>query len=149
MELIEYYQNLIKKYPIVSIEDPFHENDWSAYTQFTNLLGDKIQIVGDDLFVTNKNLLMRGIKLNACNALIIKPNQIGTITEMLETIDLAKKYNYRMIISHRSGETEETYICDFCVGLNLKEIKIGAPSRGERICKYNRLIRINESVKKC
>lgn len=149
IELIEYYQNLIKKYPIVSIEDPFHENDWSAYTQFTNLLGDKIQIVGDDLFVTNKNLLMRGIKLNACNALIIKPNQIGTITEMLETIDLAKKYNYRMIISHRSGETEETYICDFCVGLNLKEIKIGAPSRGERICKYNRLIRINESVKKC
>lgn len=148
MELMNYYEDLIHRYPIASIEDPFHENDWTSFAEFTKRVGKKIQIVGDDLFVTNKTLLSRGIKLDACNAIIIKPNQIGTITEMLETIHLAQEYNYRTIISHRSGETEETFISDVCVGLNMKEIKIGAPCRGERICKYNRLLRIDDEVKK-
>lgn len=146
--LMDYYEDLITEFPILSIEDPFHENDWASFVAFTHKFGEKLQIVGDDLFVTNKELLVRGIKEKACNAIIIKPNQIGTVTEMLETIRLAKENHYRMIISHRSGETEETFICDVCVGLSMQEIKIGAPCRGERICKYNRLLRIDEEVKK-
>ena len=146
-ELIDYYTNLVDKYPIISIEDPFDENDYEAFKLLTEKIGDKVQIVGDDLFVTNKNLLQKGIDNKAANAILIKFNQIGTVTEALETIDLAKKNNYKTIISHRSGETEDTFISDFAVGLNLGQIKTGSLSRVDRVAKYNRLIRINERIK--
>ena len=147
-DLISYYQNLIEKYPIVSIEDPVDQNDWEGFVKITNLLGDKIQLVGDDLFVTNKEYLQKGIDLKAGNAILIKVNQIGTITETLETIELAKQNNYKTIISHRSGETEDTTIADLAVGLGLGQIKTGSLSRTDRVCKYNRLIRIEEQIEK-
>ena len=147
-DLISYYQNLIEKYPIVSIEDPVDQNDWEGFAKITNLLGDKIQLVGDDLFVTNKEYLQKGIDLKAGNAILIKVNQIGTITETLETIELAKQNNYKTIISHRSGETEDTTIADLAVGLGLGQIKTGSLSRTDRVCKYNRLIRIEEQIEK-
>ena len=143
-ELIDLYKKLIQKYPIISIEDPFEEGDFQAFSELTKEVN--IQIVGDDLFVTNPDLLLKGIELKSANAILLKANQIGTISEMLKTIDLAKENNYRTIISHRSGETEDTFIADFAVGLNLKQIKTGSISRGERICKYNRLIRIEEQL---
>ncbi len=145
-ELIDYYRDLINKYPILSIEDPFDENDWRAYTKFTAEFTDKIMIVGDDLFVTNSQLLKKGIQEQACNAILIKANQIGTITEMVETITLAKKYNYKIVISHRSGETEDTFIADLAVGLNITYIKTGSVTRGERVAKYNQLLRIEEKL---
>ena len=145
-ELIEYYQDLITKYPIISIEDPFDQNDWEAFTKITEILGDKIQIVGDDLFVTNKDYLQKGINLKAGNAILIKLNQIGTITEALETINLAKSNGYKTIISHRSGETEETIIADLAVGLDLKQIKTGSLSRTDRVAKYNRLMKIEDEI---
>lgn len=145
-ELINYYQELIKNYPIISIEDPVDENDWEGFTKITNLLGDKIQLVGDDLFVTNKKYLEKGINLKAGNAILIKVNQIGTVSETLETINLAKENGYKTIISHRSGETEDTTIADLAVGLNLGQIKTGSLSRTDRVCKYNRLIRIEEEL---
>lgn len=145
-ELIEYYENLINKYPIISIEDPVDENDWEGFNLITKVLGDKIKLVGDDLFVTNKKYLKKGIELKAGNAILIKVNQIGTITETLETIALAKQNGYSTIISHRSGETEDTTIADLAVGLNLGWIKTGSLSRTDRVCKYNRLIRIEEKI---
>ncbi len=145
-ELIEYYKDLISKYPIISIEDPVDENDWEGFTKITKELGDKIQLVGDDLFVTNKECLQKGIDLHAGNAILLKVNQIGTITETLETIKLARDNNYNTIISHRSGETEDTTIAHLAVGLNLGQIKTGSISRTDRICKYNELIRIEEEI---
>ena len=147
-ELIDFYEELIKKYPIISIEDPVDENDWDGFTKITERLGDKIQLVGDDLFVTNKECLQMGIDKHAGNAILLKVNQIGTITETLETIDLARKNNYKTIISHRSGETEDTTIADLAVGLNLGQIKTGSMSRTDRICKYNQLMRIEEELTK-
>ena len=145
-ELINYYGELITKYPIISIEDPVDENDWEGFTKITSALGDKIQLVGDDLFVTNKECLKKGIELHAGNAILLKVNQIGTITETLETIELARAYNYKTIISHRSGETEDTTIAHLAVGLNLGQIKTGSISRTDRICKYNELLRIEEEL---
>ena len=145
-QLINYYEELINKYPIISIEDPFEQNDFNSFSKLTKTIGDKIQLVGDDLFVTNKEYLQRGIKEKAGNAILLKVNQIGTVSETLETIELAKKNKYKTIISHRSGETEDTYISDFAVGLNLGQIKTGSLSRTDRICKYNRLLRINEEI---
>ena len=147
-ELIDFYSDLVNKYPIVSIEDPVDENDWEGFTLITQKLGNKIQLVGDDLFVTNKKYLQKGIENNSGNAILIKVNQIGTITETLETIELAKKNGYKTIISHRSGETEDTTIADLAVGLDLGQIKTGSLSRTDRICKYNQLIRIEEELNK-
>ena len=145
-ELIEYFEDLVKKYPIISIEDPVDENDWEGFKKITEVLGDKIQLVGDDLFVTNKEYLKKGIDMKAGNAILIKVNQIGTITETIETINLAKENNYKTIISHRSGETEDTTIAHLAVGLNLKQIKTGSLSRTDRVCKYNELLRIEENL---
>lgn len=144
--LIKYYLELIDNYPIISIEDPFDENDWEGFRKFTSLVGDKIQIVGDDLFVTNKKYLQEGIAKRAGNAILIKLNQIGTVSEAIETINLAKEHGYKTIISHRSGETEDTTIADLAVGLSLGQIKTGSLSRSERIAKYNRLLRIEEKL---
>ena len=145
-ELINYYDELTTKYPIISIEDPVDENDWEGFTKITEKLGSRIQLVGDDLFVTNKECLKKGIELHAGNAILLKVNQIGTITETLETIELARAYNYKTIISHRSGETEDTTIAHLAVGLNLGQIKTGSISRTDRICKYNELLRIEEEL---
>ena len=145
-ELIEYYDELINKYPIISIEDPLDQNDWDGFADITKRLKDRVQIVGDDLFVTNKKYLEKGIRLGCCNAILIKINQIGTITETLETIELAKENNCNIIISHRSGETEDTTIADLAVGLNVGQIKTGSLSRTDRICKYNQLFRIEDGL---
>ena len=145
-ELIDFYEELVNKYPIISIEDPVDENDWEGFTKVTKRLGDKIQLVGDDLFVTNKKCLQMGIDKHAGNAILLKVNQIGTITETLETIKLARENGYKTIISHRSGETEDTTIADLAVGLDLGQIKTGSMSRTDRICKYNQLMRIEEEI---
>ena len=147
-ELIEYYQELLNRYPILSIEDPFFEDDFESLKEFTSLVGDKIMIVGDDYFVTNEKYLQKGIDMNAGNAILLKANQIGTVTEMTKTILLAKKHNYKTIISHRSGETEDTFIADLAVGMAIPFIKTGSMCRGERIAKYNRLLRIEKKLKK-
>lgn len=147
-ELIDFYVELCDKYPIISIEDPVDENDWEGFRKITERLGDKIQLVGDDLFVTNKKCLQKGIDMHAGNAILLKVNQIGTITETLETIELARKNGYNTIISHRSGETEDTTIADLAVGLDLGQIKTGSMSRTDRVCKYNQLIRIEEELTK-
>ncbi len=145
-ELVSFYEELVSKYPIISIEDPVDENDWDGFKLITDRLGDKIQLVGDDLFVTNKKCLRQGIDIGAGNAILLKVNQIGTITETLETIKLARDNGYKTVISHRSGETEDTTIADLAVGLNLGQIKTGSMSRSERICKYNQLMRIEEEI---
>lgn len=145
-ELIDFYEELISKYPIISIEDPVDESDFEGFAKITRKLGDKIQLVGDDLFVTNKECLQKGIDMKAGNAILLKVNQIGTITETLETIKLAKENGYKTIISHRSGETEDTIIADLSVGLDLGQIKTGSMSRTDRICKYNQLMRIEEQL---
>ena len=145
-ELISFYEELVNKYPIISIEDPVDENDWEGFTKVTEKLGDKIQLVGDDLFVTNKKCLQMGIDKKAGNAILLKVNQIGTITETLETIELAQNNGYKTVISHRSGETEDTTIADLAVGLGLGQIKTGSLSRTDRICKYNQLLRIEEDL---
>ena len=145
-ELTNYYQELVDKYHIISIEDGMAEEDYEGWKLLTEKLSN-IQLVGDDLFVTNKKLLEKGIDMGIANAILIKLNQIGTVTETLETIKLAKDNNYKTIISHRSGETEDNYIADFAVGLNLGQIKTGSLSRGERTSKYNRLLRIEERLK--
>ena len=147
-ELVNFYEELCSKYPIISIEDPVDENDWEGFRLVTEKLGDKIQLVGDDLFVTNKKCLQMGIDNHAGNAILLKVNQIGTITETLETIELARKNGYKTVISHRSGETEDTTIADLAVGLNLGQIKTGSLSRTDRICKYNQLMRIEEDLEK-
>lgn len=143
-QMIEMYKELIKKYPIFSIEDPLEEQDFIGFSKLTNELNTNI--VGDDLYTTNKNLLQKGIENKSTNFILLKANQIGTITEMLETINLARENNINMIISHRSGETEDTFISDFAVGLGIPYMKSGSLSRGERICKYNRLLRIEENL---
>ena len=147
-ELIEYYEDLVNKYPIISIEDPVDENDWDGFNLVTKRIGDKVQLVGDDLFVTNKECLQMGIDHEAGNAILLKVNQIGTITETLETIELARSHDYKTVISHRSGETEDTTIADLAVGLDLGQIKTGSMSRTDRICKYNQLMRIEEELSK-
>ena len=145
-QLIHYWKDLVEKFPIISIEDPLDEEDWLGWQQLTQELGRKIQLVGDDLFVTNSSRLKKGIELKAGNAILIKLNQIGTISETLATIELAKKHGYKTIISHRSGETEDTFIADFAVALNAGQIKTGAPCRSERVAKYNQLLRIEEDL---
>ncbi|MBQ6285116.1 MAG: phosphopyruvate hydratase [Bacilli bacterium] len=145
-ELLDYYLDLVKNYPIISIEDPFDENDYEGFKLITDRLGKEINIVGDDLFVTNKKELDHGIKNGLCNSILIKPNQIGTFYEMLETVVMAKQHNYTCIMSHRSGETTDTFIIDAAVALGIPFIKTGSVSRGERICKFNRLLKIEEQI---
>ena len=147
-ELIDFYEELVTRYPIISIEDPVDENDWEGFRLITERLGNRIQLVGDDLFVTNKKCLKQGIDMGAGNAILLKVNQIGTITETLETIELARSNGYKTVISHRSGETEDYTIADLAVGLNLGQIKTGSMSRTDRICKYNELIRIEEEIER-
>ena len=147
-ELIEYYENLVNKYPIVSIEDPVWEGDFEGFKKITDLLGDKLQLVGDDLFVTNKKYLEKAYKMRAGNAILIKANQIGTVSETIETINCAKKWGYKTIISHRSGETDDSFIAHFAVGLGLGQIKTGSLCRMDRVCKYNELLRIEEELNK-
>ena len=141
-----YYQDLIKKYPIKSIEDPFAENDWDAWVNLTKSINSNIQIVGDDLFVTNLERLSKGIKIKAANSILIKPNQIGTLTETLNVIKLAQDNGYKTIISHRSGDSEDTFIADLAVATNSSQIKTGSLTRSERVAKYNRLLRIEEEL---
>ena len=145
-ELIEHWAKLCEKYPIISIEDPLDQNDWEGFADITKRLKERVQIVGDDLFVSQKKYLEKGIEMHAGNAILLKANQIGTVSEMIKTIMLAKKNNYKTIISHRSGETEDTFIADLAVGLCIPYIKTGSLSRGERIAKYNRLLRIEEKL---
>ena len=145
-EMVAFYEDLVSKYPIISIEDGLDENDWDGFKLMTERLGDKIQIVGDDLFVTNTAKLEEGIKKGIANSILIKLNQIGTITETLDAIEMAKRAGYTAIISHRSGETEDTTIADLVVAVNAGQIKTGAPSRTDRVAKYNQLIRIEEMI---
>lgn len=145
-EMIKYWENLAKKYPIISIEDAMSEEDWENWTKLTDRLGKKIQLVGDDLFVTNANRLNKGVKLSAANSILIKLNQIGTLSETLNAIKSAERAGYTTVISHRSGETEDTTIADLAVAINAGQIKTGAPSRTERVAKYNRLLRIEEEL---
>ncbi len=147
-QMVDYYIDLINKYPIISIEDGMAEDDYDGWILLTKKLGDKILLVGDDLFVTNKKLLQVGIDKHMANAILLKVNQIGSVTETLETIKLAKENGYKTIISHRSGETEDNYIADLAVGLDLGMIKTGSMSRSDRLAKYNQLIRINEVINK-
>ena len=143
-ELNDYWVNLCNEYPIISIEDPFDENDWEGFQKLTNVLGHKVQIVGDDLFVTNKNRLLKGINSKSANSILIKLNQIGTLSETIETIEMAKSSGFGVIISHRSGETEDVFISDLSVALNSGQIKTGSLSRSDRTSKYNQLLRIEE-----
>lgn len=147
-ELTKYYLALVKKYPIISIEDPYYENDFESLSMLTKLIGEKVMLVGDDYFVTNAKYLEAAAKTQSGNAILLKANQVGTISEMISTIITARKNNYKMIISHRSGETLDTFIADFAVGLNIPFIKTGSMSRGERIAKYNRLMKIEETLRK-
>jgi enolase len=145
-ELVEYYVDLCAKYPIVSIEDGLSEDDWDGFKLMTEKLGDKIQIVGDDLFVTNANILNEGIQKGIANAILIKPNQIGSVSETMLTVRLAQRNGYKCVMSHRSGESEDAFIADFAVALNCGEIKTGSTARGERTAKYNRLLEIENEV---
>lgn len=146
LELNNYYVSLIDKYPIVSIEDPVWEGDFEGFKELTSLIGDRVQLVGDDLFVTNIKYLKRAVAMGAGNAILLKANQIGTVSEMIDTINFAKKHGYKTIISHRSGETDDTFIAHLAVGLDIGQIKTGSLSRMDRICKYNELIRIEEEI---
>lgn len=146
LEMVEYYEELLGKFPILSIEDGLAEDDWEGWKLLTKRLGKKVQLVGDDLFVTNPKRFERGIKEKVANAILIKLNQIGTLTETLEVIEMAKRSGYRTVISHRSGETEDPFISDFAVGTQAGQIKTGAPCRSERVAKYNQLIRIEEEL---
>ena len=145
-EMSAYYEELVRDYPLVSIEDPLDEEDWDGWQALTARLGDKVQLVGDDLFVTNPSRLETGIKNNAANSLLVKVNQIGTLTETLDAITMAQRAGYTTITSHRSGETEDTTIADICVATNAGQIKTGAPARSERVAKYNQLLRIEEEL---
>jgi len=145
-QLVKYWEDLCKKFPVISIEDPFDENDWNGFKELTKKIGKNVQIVGDDLFVTNKNRLLTGIENNSANSILIKLNQIGTLSETIETIELAKKSQFGVIVSHRSGETEDVFISDLSVGLNAGQIKTGSVSRTDRTAKYNQLIRIEEML---
>ena len=145
-QMIEYYDGLISNYPLVSIEDPLSEDEWEAWSLLTKTIGDKVQVVGDDLFVTNSRRLAEGIKIGAANAMLVKVNQIGTLSETLDAVQQAHLAGYSTMTSHRSGETEDTFIADLSVATNSGQIKTGAPARGERICKYNQLLRIEEEL---
>lgn len=145
-ELIEYYEKLVAKYPIVSIEDGLSEDDWQGWALLTQRLGSKVQLVGDDLFVTNKKILQEGIDKNIANAILIKPNQIGSVSETMQSVRLAQRNNYKCIMSHRSGESEDSFIADFAIALNTGEIKTGSTARSERIAKYNRLLEIEQEL---
>lgn len=147
-QLHEYYLDLIKRFPLTSIEDPFHEDDFAAHAEFTRAVKSKVRVVGDDLLVTNPKRIVSAIQFQACTALLLKVNQIGTVTESLAAAELCKKNNMEIIVSHRSGETEDTFIADFAVGINAQGIKTGAPARGERTAKYNQLLRIEEALAK-
>jgi enolase len=145
-QMITYYSDLVSNYPLVSIEDPLDEDDWSGWAKLTAELGEKIQIVGDDLFVTNPERLAKGIENKTANALLVKVNQIGTLTETIDAVNMAHENNYKSMMSHRSGETEDTTIADLAVALNCGQIKTGAPARSERVAKYNQLLRIEEEL---
>lgn len=145
-ELVAYYENLCNKYPIVSIEDGLSEDDWEGWKLLTEKLGHRVQLVGDDLFVTNEKILAEGIAKDIANAILIKPNQIGTVTETMRTVRLAQRNNYKCVMSHRSGESEDAFIADFAVALNTGEIKTGSTARGERTAKYNRLLEIEKEL---
>lgn len=145
-EMISYYEELVEEFPIFSIEDPLDEEDWDGWKKLTKKIGNRVQLVGDDLFVTNAQRLRKGIELGAANAILIKVNQIGTLSETFETIKTAQEASYNVIVSHRSGETEDTIIADIAVAFNTGQIKTGAPCRSERVAKYNRLLRIEEQI---
>ena len=145
-QMVDFYSQLCEKYPIISIEDGMDENDWEGWKHLTEAIGDKVQLVGDDLFVTNTTRLQQGINEDIGNAILIKVNQIGTLTETLEAIELARRFNYTAVVSHRSGETEDTTIADLVVGTNAGQIKTGSLSRTDRVCKYNQLLRIEEDL---
>ena len=145
-EMIAYYSELVNSYPLVSIEDPLDEDDWAGWTEMTSTLGSKVQLVGDDLFVTNPERLAKGISAGTANALLVKVNQIGTLTETLDAVEMAHRAGYRSMMSHRSGETEDTTIADLAVATNCGQIKTGAPARSERVAKYNQLLRIEEEL---
>jgi enolase len=145
-EMIAYYADLVAKYPLVSIEDPLAEDDWAGWSKITAELGEKVQLVGDDLYVTNPARLQKGIDQKAGNAILVKVNQIGTLTETLDAVSLAQTHGMKAIISHRSGETEDTFIADLAVATNAGQIKTGAPARSERVAKYNQLLRIEEEL---
>ena len=148
-EMIAYYEDLISEFPVCSIEDPLDEEDWEGWRKITERLGDRVQLVGDDLFVTSTVRLQKGIEMGAANAILIKVNQVGTLTEAFEAVKMAQDAGYGAIISHRSGETEDTTIADIAVAFNTGQIKTGAPCRSERVAKYNRLLRIEEKVDEC
>ena len=145
-DMIAYYVSLCEKYPILSIEDGLDEDDWDGFVKLTQALGKKTQLVGDDLFVTNTKFLKKGIQMGACNSILIKVNQIGSLTETLDAIEMAKRAGYTAVVSHRSGETEDSTIADIAVATNAGQIKTGSASRTDRICKYNQLLRIEEEL---
>jgi enolase len=145
-EMVDMYADFVEKYPIISVEDCMAEDDWEGWKMLTDRLGNKVQIVGDDLFVTNAERVKKGIALGVCNSVLIKLNQIGTLTETLDTIQLANRAGYTIVVSHRSGETEDTTIADLVVALNAGQIKTGAPSRTDRVAKYNQLLRIEDEL---
>jgi enolase len=145
-EMIDMWEDLVNKYPIISIEDGLGENDWDGWVEMTKRLGGKVQLVGDDLFVTNPERIRKGIEIGAANAVLIKVNQIGSLTETLDAIQTANRAGYTAIVSHRSGETEDTTIADISVAMNAGQIKTGAPSRTDRVAKYNQLLRIEEEL---
>jgi enolase len=145
-ELTAYYADMCAKYPIVSIEDGLSEDDWAGWKELTEVLGDKVQLVGDDLFVTNVSILAEGIEKDIANSILIKPNQIGTVSETMQTVRLAQRSGYTCVMSHRSGESEDTFIADFAVALNTGEIKTGSTARSDRIAKYNRLLEIEAEL---
>jgi enolase len=145
-DMIAYYADLLARFPLVSIEDPLAEDDWAGWTKITAELGSKVQLVGDDLYVTNPERLQKGIDLSAGNAILVKVNQIGTLTETMDAVSLAQRHGMKAIISHRSGETEDTFIADLAVATNAGQIKTGAPARSERVAKYNQLLRIEEEL---
>ena len=145
-EMIAYYEALLDKYPIASIEDGLAEDDWEGFKQLTERIGNRVRLVGDDLFVTNVRRLEAGIKLGVANAILVKVNQIGTLSEAMDAVEMAQKSGYQAVISHRSGETEDTFISDIAVALNAGQIKTGAPCRSDRVAKYNRLLRIEEEL---
>jgi enolase len=144
--MVDYYAELVDAYPLVSIEDPLNEDDWDGWKTMTERLGARVQLVGDDLFVTNPERLQRGIDSGTANALLVKVNQIGSLTETLDAVDLAHRSGYRCMMSHRSGETEDVTIADLAVATNCGQIKTGAPARSERVAKYNQLLRIEEEL---
>ena len=145
-EMVDFYEDLLQRYPIASIEDGLAEEDWDGWKLLTERLGQRVQLVGDDLFVTNTDRLAKGIELGVANSILIKLNQIGTLTETLAAIEMAKRAGYTVVVSHRSGETEDTTIADLVVAVNAGQIKTGAPSRSERVAKYNQLLRIEEDL---